>query len=350
MKKNEKPLVSILCLSYNQKDYIRQAIDSFLVQETDFSYEILINDDASTDGTKEIIEEYAKKHANIRPVFHKENEYQKGKRNMIIRYLLPKVQGKYIAMCEGDDFWTDNTKLQQQVDFLEAHKEHALVFHPVRMFFEKGEHPDTIFPEKKSGYDIKSLLKQNFIQTNTVMYRARKEYNDMVLDVMPGDWYLHLYHAQFGKIGFIDKVMSAYRRHESGIWWSSLNDDKSKFWNTYGKWYIALHNELLKMYTKPEYKSVISGNIQHVFKEVGRVNGGVPSDFASEIVATYPLAAAALIGMLIDDGAKQEKLLQENELLRGTLTETENRLALIKQSKVWRMRNKLAKYIKRERL
>lgn len=103
------------------------------MQETDFSYEILINDDASTDGTKEIIKEYAKKHANIRPVFHSENQYQKGKRNMMARYLIPESRGRYLALCEGDDYWTDPLKLQKQVDYMEHNVSTTVLFHIINL-------------------------------------------------------------------------------------------------------------------------------------------------------------------------------------------------------------------------
>lgn len=286
-KNNKKVLVSILCLTYNQRDFIKQAIDSFLMQETDFSYEILINDDGSTDGTKEIIQEYSKEHPNIHPVFHEENQYSKGERNMAIRYLLPRVQGEYIALCEGDDFWTDTTKLQRQVNFLEEHKDYALVFHPVRVFYDKAEKEDSIFPEASEGFTVEELLRWNFIQTNSVMYRARKEYKDMVFDATPGDWYLHLYHAQFGKIGFINRVMSAYRRHENGIWWGSATRG-AEFLRSIIPGHQRLASEIEKIYSKDKkLVSIMKDSIRDLTIET-IISNNYDSDIVKNMMKESP--------------------------------------------------------------
>lgn len=245
-----KVKVSVLCLSYNQVDYIEECLDSILMQKTNFDFEVLINDDASNDGTKEIIEKYQKKYPKIiKPNYQKENQYSQGKRNMIVRYLLPHAKGKYLAICEGDDYWTDPHKLQKQVDFLDENPEYSLCFHPVKVFFENGEEKDSVYPTGTTGFTVERLLEGNFIQTNSVMYRARSkpEYSKLSTDVMPGDWYLHLYHAQFGKIGFINKVMSAYRRHEGGIWWSAVHK-KGLFWKHNIDALLNLYRELYKMY------------------------------------------------------------------------------------------------------
>ena len=116
-----KPLVSISCITFNQVNYIKQCLNGFLMQKTNFGYEILIHDDCSNDGTKEIIEDYVEKYPNlIRPIYQTENQYSQGVRGMMVRYNFSRAKGKYIAMCEGDDYWTDPLKLQKQVDVLEA--------------------------------------------------------------------------------------------------------------------------------------------------------------------------------------------------------------------------------------
>lgn len=124
-----EPLVSICCITYNHASYIRQCIEGFLMQKTNFSYEIIINDDCSTDGTTEIIQEYVDKYPNlIIPIYHDENEYQKGIRGMFINYVFPKARGKYLALCEGDDYWIDPLKLQKQILFLENNQHISYVF------------------------------------------------------------------------------------------------------------------------------------------------------------------------------------------------------------------------------
>lgn len=260
--------VSVCCISYNHEKYLRECLDSIMMQEVDFDYEILINDDASTDGTIRIIQEYAGKYPEIiKPVLHSENQHSNGKRNFTARYLIPKAKGEYLAVCEGDDYWTDPTKLQRQVDFLEKHPDYALVFHPVQVTFENHEQEDSVFPGEKSGFTVQRLLEGNFIQTNSVMYRKVDEYNDLVLDVMPGDWYLHLYHAQFGKIGFIDKVMSTYRRHEGGMWWDSTHDI-SKIWRSHGMGHLALYMEMARMYGDEKYEPIIDKHIARLYQNI----------------------------------------------------------------------------------
>ena len=112
----ERPLVSIHCLTFNQAPYIRQCLDGFVMQKTNFPFEAIVHDDASTDGTAEIIQEYAEKYPNIiKPILEKENQYTKIGFSGIEKLMAEKEQGKYIAICEGDDYWTDPQKLQNQI-------------------------------------------------------------------------------------------------------------------------------------------------------------------------------------------------------------------------------------------
>lgn len=224
----EKKL-SIVCITYNQAKFIRQCLDSFLMQETDFKYEVLINDDASTDGTKEIIEEYAKKYPDIiKPVLRDENIG--AIRNFVDT--LSRVKTKYAAVCEGDDYWTDKNKLQKQVDFLETHPEYSGCFHPVRVVWENKENEDSVFPTakmigKKKFVTKEDMLKCNYIQTNSVVYRWRFTDTDIKeifpMGILPGDWYLHLLHAQTGKIAYLPDIMADYRKQSGGIWYDGKN-------------------------------------------------------------------------------------------------------------------------------
>ena len=123
--------VSILSLAHNHEKYIRKALDGFVMQKTNFPFEVLIYDDASTDTTADIIQEYADKYPDIvKPLFEKENQFSRGE-NVSKKYNWPRVQGEYVALCEGDDYWTDENKLQKQVDFLDSHPDCSLCFHPV---------------------------------------------------------------------------------------------------------------------------------------------------------------------------------------------------------------------------
>lgn len=305
MKKN-KTLVSVFVTTYNHEAYIEQCLDSILMQNVNFQFEILINDDRSTDGTREIIQKYQKKYPRIiKPVLQKENRYSEGKRSMIIRYLLPLAKGRYYAICEGDDFWTDDTKLQRQVDYLKSHKEYALVFHPVSTFFEDKDSDNEVFPSMKKGFTVDKLLEGNFIQTNSVMYRARsnKEYKDLVLNVMPGDWYLHLFHAQFGRIGFIDRAMSSYRRHKGGVWWGSVSGDP-EFYKLIFKDHIKIFSVARTMYGGSEKREAIINEAETSFVRDALRSNYDDVEFMKEVFNNAPRA----IGAIIEDvnGIKNE--------------------------------------------
>ncbi len=124
-----QPLVSICCITYNHESYIRETIEGFLMQKTKFPIEVLIHDDASTDKTADIIREYENKYPDIiKPIYQFDNKYSKGI-SVSETYNFPRARGKYIAMCEGDDYWTDPSKLQKQVDFMEVNPDCSLCFH-----------------------------------------------------------------------------------------------------------------------------------------------------------------------------------------------------------------------------
>lgn len=226
-----KPKVSILCITYNHGAYIRDALDGFVMQKTNFPFEVLIHDDASTDDTADIIREYAAKYPDIiKPILQTENQWSRGVSISKV-FQWPRISGEYVAMNEGDDYWTDPYKLQKQVDFLDAHPDYSVCFHPVRVTWDNGKYPDSIFPSKKCRFykttlELSDLLKNNFIQTNSVMYRWRRDCINIYPDnILPGDWYQHLLHAQVGKIGFIPDIMSVYRRNDGGIWTGAYETD-----------------------------------------------------------------------------------------------------------------------------
>src|SRR5690554_4195573 len=126
-------IVSICCITYNHSPFIRQCLEGFVKQETKFEFEVLIHDDASTDDTAEIIKEYERQFPGIiKPIYQKENQYSKGIKGSKV-FNFPRAQGKYIAFCEGDDYWTDPLKLQKQVDILEKNKHLSGSYHKVEI-------------------------------------------------------------------------------------------------------------------------------------------------------------------------------------------------------------------------
>ncbi len=348
--------VSILCITYNHKDYIRQCLDGFLMQEANFEYEIIINDDASTDGTQEIIKEYQKKYpGKIRAVLQKENQHSRGGRSFFIRFLFPKARGKYLALCEGDDFWTDPKKLQKQVDFLDKRPDYVICFHPVRVFFENGERKDSVYPNpnEESDFTLSGLLKANFIQTNSVMYR-KQNYEKIAIGLMPGDWYLHLYHAQFGKIGFIDKTMSVYRRHSEGLWWES-DKNLDAIWKKHGLSHMALYAEMLKLYgDKKVHRETIYKHIEKLTITLFEIDQKYKESLVGQVVLSYPNIITNILMKCLKDIDQYRKdkdyLLSENVKLQETALSKDTELRRVKASIFWKTRNKAAGFIGKEKI
>lgn len=223
-----KPKLTILCITCNQIKFIRQTLESFLAQKTDFPFEVLIHDDASTDGTVEVIREFEAKYPEIiRPILQTENQFSKIGLDFLPKIIFPRIQTQYVALCEGDDYWTDPLKLQKQVDFLEANPDCTLCFHPVDVLYENQPERKEIFPTEelrkgKTEFTIEDLVLRNFIQTNSVVYRwvipEKESCGTFPSGIIPGDFFMHMMHAKHGKIRFINEVMGVYRRHDNGIW------------------------------------------------------------------------------------------------------------------------------------
>lgn len=207
-------IVSISCITYNHASYIRECLDSFLMQKTTFPFEILINDDCSTDGTKEIIEEYAAKYPDIIfPMFQTENQYSKGIRGMMARFNFPRSRGKYLALCEGDDYWTDSYKLQKQVDFLEANKDYNLVGHHAVNSYQKKL---GIF--EKDTFIFDEIYYRNLrIPTASLVFKNNLEIPDWIFKVYGGDRALIYLNSIKGKIKILPFLGSFYRIHSGGI-------------------------------------------------------------------------------------------------------------------------------------
>lgn len=232
-------MVSISCITYNHEKYIADAIEGFLMQKTNFEYEILIHDDASTDRTPEIIREYQKKYPDIiKPILQSENKMSKGVRRVGYRYNVTRAQGKYIAVCEGDDFWTSEHKLQKQVDFMESHPECTMCFHAAKIVKEDGkEEIGEIRLFNESKFWPKDKLFYGAGRTNataSIMYR--KEYlenpPDFFFKSPVGDTPLALILSYKGRVAYIDEYMSNYRVGVPVSWNSRIHDKKDKYIET----------------------------------------------------------------------------------------------------------------------
>lgn len=224
--KYDEIMVSINCLAYNHELYIKKCLDSLIMQKTNFKYEVLVHDDASTDNTAEIIRAYEKKYPDIiKPIYQTENQYSKGVA-ITLEFQYPRARGKYIAICEGDDFWTDDTKLQKQIDFLETNSEYVLCGHAA--YYADGK--DLLSKDKffSNGIGDRELTTGEIISnwamaTNTMVFRKSVRGGDPIPykgNAFNGDYALMTYLSLQGKVFYIDKLMSAYRVQSSG----SLND------------------------------------------------------------------------------------------------------------------------------
>ncbi len=210
--------VSVLTITYNHEKYIAQAIESVLMQEVNFDYELVIGEDCSTDRTREIVVEYQKKYPNkIRLLLNEKNIGMN--RNFVQTYYASK--GQYIALLEGDDYWTSPHKLQKQVDFLDNHQDFVICFHNMQTIYEDGsKEPSLSNLEQKEVSTIEDLFKGNFIYTASCLFRNKLfgEFPEWYFTLPFGDDSLHILNAEHGKIMFINEVMGVYRIHRGGVW------------------------------------------------------------------------------------------------------------------------------------
>ena len=219
----KEPLVSISCITFNHENYIRDALEGFLMQKTDFDFEILIHDDASTDGTQKIIEEYAGKYPEIiKPILETENQYVKGRRGSLV-FNIPRAKGRYIAFCEGDDYWTDPRKLQKQVDFLEKNKDFIACVHRVKIMAEEGRTVDDEYISPPDIIRTKDLYTGWLFHINSLLVRNIREEFVQWSSSMYIDTAFSIMISQYGKIKGLPDVMSVYRKHTSGLSGSQEN-------------------------------------------------------------------------------------------------------------------------------
>ncbi len=249
-------MVSICCQIYNHASFLRECFDGFVMQKTNFPIEILIHDDASTDGSQEIIKEYTTVYPDLfKPIFQRENQYSEGV-PICATYQFPRAIGKYIAMCEGDDYWTDPYKLQKQVDFLEQNEEFTLCSHRYSIFNQVSQEFKTDYLTElfascsatRGGivFEQKEYLDYPYMQTMTVIFNRNKCDFDLYKRLnSKGDLALFYCCLQNGKGFCMNENMAVYRVSETGVYSLKPVREKHKMgFRLYYNMFYDTHDDL----------------------------------------------------------------------------------------------------------
>lgn len=223
-------LVSILCAAFNHGPYIADALEGFVNQQTDFDFEVLVNDDRSSDNTAEIIRQYAEKYPQIiRPFYQQENLFSLH-RDVYEEFFFPNAKGRYVAMCEGDDYWCDPLKLQKQVDFLEAHPEYSACVHNSTIHDCSGQSPDRPFINCDADHDLSfAEIAQGMshaYHTSSLLCRKEiisnhQDFYYIARDHGFSDYPDAIWLSLNGPVHFINEEMSVYRIQSNPHSWSA---------------------------------------------------------------------------------------------------------------------------------
>jgi len=289
-------LVSIACITYNHEKYIAQAIEGFLMQKTDFNFEVLIHDDASTDRTAAIIKEYESKYPEIiKPIYQTENQYSRGiKINATYNY--PRAQGQYIALCDGDDYWTDALKLQKQTDYMVAHSACSMCFHAIKMV----NNDRTPMGKLTKPFNATcSVPTKYFIRGGGGIFSSSSVFFPKKCMDNPPEFYLispindvplALNLAIQGTVYYIDEVMAAYRQQVEGSWTNRMAASQEyliehetkmiKMRNEFNRYTenrfadciesLQIQSEALILMAEGKFRALKSERYQSYCKQVGR--------------------------------------------------------------------------------
>ena len=308
-------LVSICCITYNHEEFIRDCIEGFLMQETDFPMEIIIHDDASTDRTPEIVREYAAKYPDlIFPIFQKENQFSKG-RKPLINLTLPHAKGKYIAVCEGDDYWTDPHKLRKQVDFLESHPDYISCYHDAMIVDEDGNivKPSKLPDNFKKDFSPEEISKGAWILTLTQCFRnVLKNIPSEVEHVYNGDTFFNSLLGNFGRGKYMADIAPAvYRLHPNSIW--SILDESDKMYHggVTRAWMYRYYKRIGQHQYAEHYKNLAIEHFCRMLKILAPNHGAQHNDIINNISNQF---ADIIEGT---SGSNLRKLLKRTQFLTG---------------------------------
>lgn len=256
--------VSIYCSVYNHENYVRSALEGFVSQKTNFDYEAIILDDASTDKSADIIREYQNRYPSIiKPIIQNENLNSKGV-NRFTEVFLPNSTGQYIACCEGDDFWCDNGKLQKQIDFLDTHPEYSACVHNTRMINLTTNCQEDMFKHEDYDPSVEEIISRNTncYHTSSLVYRREYAFNRPEFYFLAkgySDYPLAIYLRLCGKIRYFGDVMSVYRMGTNSSWTHMLHTDTIKTAKSYENFCTLLRG--VDDYTNHRYSQTIEESI-----------------------------------------------------------------------------------------
>lgn len=225
-------MVTIICNTFNHEKYIGKCLDSFVDQKTSFKYEIIVHDDASTDNTAEIIKAYQRKYPNLfKVIIQEKNIYSQNIDSMT--YIEKLIDGKYIALCEGDDYWTDERKLQKQVEFLENNNDYFLCGHQGIKIAEDGKYISEFFKdEHEYAYDtgIDDPQYTHRFHTSSMVFKREffENYRDILKKIKSYDYVYKYLMSMSGKVKVLPEKMSAYRMNAVGSWSERVMKNKEK--------------------------------------------------------------------------------------------------------------------------
>lgn len=277
MSKNS-PLVSVCMITYNHENYIAEAIEGVLIQDVDFEVEFIIVDDCSTDQTRDIVQKFIDHHPKGKWIKYTRHQTNLG---MMMNFIwaLEACQGKYIALCEGDDYWSDPLKLQKQVDFLLSNPSFSIVYHPIRILVPNGDFVEDFIAEKYFKADESNIydlaLFGNYIHTPSVVFHKNcLSITENFYKSPVGDYFLYLILAQKGKIKRLDFIGAVYRKG-SGIF-SVLDLNERKYFRqlTLNLASIDLDIKLISWILKLRiHHNSLLGKVDNEIFSSSRING-----------------------------------------------------------------------------
>ncbi|WP_394775089.1 glycosyltransferase [Flavobacterium sp.] len=224
-------------ITYNHESFIEETIESMMTQKTNFEYKLFIGEDFSKDNTREVCVRLKEKYPNKIDLFLNEKNLGANLNAKQIFKACFESGAKYIALCEGDDYWTDPLKLQKQVDFLEANPDYVICYHKVKVLQNGILKEDTITQEVAETTTIKDLAKGNYIHTCSVVFKNNlfEKFPEYFHKSPVGDYFLHMLNARYGKIKFLDEYMGVYRLHETSVWSSKTQIKREQIWREFLK-------------------------------------------------------------------------------------------------------------------